>query len=177
MALKSANQPIRWKERIGTVVIGHSVKQAEEYFFSYIAYPAAIAYFGSVVGGVLMTTLSAFVCYLYLVFYDWAKKDWFGFEAIKEIRDGESTQGRLAKWGQAFARKGDLAAFVFWSSVSDPFMTTLYLRKGAGNYNGMSRRDWAIFWSSVLVSNVGWTLIVFAVVELFRAVLKILGFV
>ena len=42
----------------------------------------------------------------------------------------------------------------------DPFVTTVYMRHGAGAYSGLSTRDWKIFWASVLVANLWWTIVV-----------------
>ena len=39
----------------------------------------------------------------------------------------------------------------------DPFMTTAYLRRQEGAFNGLTRRDWDIFSASVLVGNAYWT--------------------
>ena len=46
MALKSANQTIRWKERIGIMAVGHTFKRVEEFVFNYTLYPAVIAWLG-----------------------------------------------------------------------------------------------------------------------------------
>ena len=37
-------------------------------------------------------------------------------------------------------------------------MVAMYLRKGVGKYDGMTTRDWKIFWASVVVANGYWTL-------------------
>ena len=115
MALKSANQPIRWKERIGIMAVGHTFKQVEGFVFNYTLYPAVIAWLGAVTGGFVMTAFSAFVCYLYILFYDWTKKDWLGLELLKEVRDGEEKQGFVARLVQWAARKGDWLAFLILS--------------------------------------------------------------
>lgn len=156
MALK-ANQAIRWKERVGIMAVGHTFKQVEEFIFDYTLYPAVIALLGTVIGGIVMTMFSALICYLYILFYDWSKKDWLGLEFLKEMRDGEKKHGRVEHFVQRMARKGNWLAFLVLSGYTDPFVTTVYLRKGAGSYNGLSARDWRIFWASVLVANLWWT--------------------
>lgn len=177
MALK-ANQkePIRWKERIGLAFIGHGAKNVEEFLFDYVLYPAVIAWLGTLYGGLIMTVFSAVMCYLYIIAYDWSGKDWFGFELLKEARDGEETEGRIGRLVQRVARKGDWAAFIALSVYSDPFFTTVYMRKGANAYNGLSRRDWSIFWGSVLVANLWWTGAVTGVVAGVRALIGWFGF-
>lgn len=168
-----ANQqePIRWKERIGLVFIGHGAKNVEETFFDYVVYPAVIAWLGMVYGGIAMTALSALMCWIYILAYDWSKKDWFGFELLKEARDGEEAGTRIGRIVQKVARKSDLAAFLALSVYSDPFFTTVYMRKGAAVYNGMSRRDWLVFWGSVLFANLWWTLAMTGAIEGIRAAL------
>ncbi len=176
MALKSANQPIRWKERVGIMAVGHGFKQGEEFFFDYMLYPAVIAWLGAIVGGLALTVLSASVCYLYILFYDWSKKDWLGLELLKEMRDGGEHHGHIARFIQRIARKSDWLAFLVFSCYTDPFMTTVYMRKGVGAYDGLSRRDWKIFWASVLVANLWWTTMMALAVEAVRSILAWLGF-
>ena len=173
MALNSTNQPIRWKERIGLAFIGHMGKNVEETLFDYLLYPAVIAWLGVAYGGLVMTALSALLCYLYILAYDWSGKDWFGFELAKEARDSEEVEGggRLWRAVQWATRKGDWAAFLALSMYSDPFFTTVYMRKGAGAYNGLSGRDWKVFWGSVIVANLWWTAAMTSVVEGIRAAL------
>lgn len=175
MALKSANQPIRWKERIGLVAVGHTFKYFEEVLFDYMLYPVVIAWLGAVKGGAIMMAFSAFMCYLYLRFYDWSGKDWFGFELLKKIRDGEEKKGRVARFVQRLTQKGDWVAFLSLSFYTDPFMTTVYMRKGAGAYNGLSKRDWKIFWGSVVVTNLWWTVLMTLAVGTIRSFLSWLG--
>ncbi len=176
MALKSANQSIRWKERIGIMAVGHTFKQVEEFVFDYTLYPLVIAFWGAMIGGLVMTAFSALVCYLYILFYDWAKKDWLGLELLKEVRDGGEKHGRIASFMQRLARNGDWYAFFALSIYTDPFVTTVYLRQGAGQYNGLSARDWKIFWASVLVANLWWTVVVTFAVAGARYILNWLGF-
>ena len=165
MALKSANQPIRWKERIGILAIGHGFKQAEEFFFDYLLYPGVIAWPGAILGGLVMTVVAALACYLYIQLYDWAKKDWLGLELLKGMRDGEEKQNRITRFFQRVIRRGDWLAFLVLSCQTDAFMTTVYMRRGANEYNGMSGRDWRIFWGSIVVSNLWWATLMTFVVE------------
>ncbi|MEK7101844.1 MAG: hypothetical protein AAB882_01690 [Patescibacteria group bacterium] len=176
MALE-ANQTIRWKERIGIMAVGHTFKQVEEFVFDYTLYPAVIALLGAVTGGLVMTVFSALLCYLYIRFYDWSQKDWLGLELAKEMRDGPAKRGRVARFMQRIVRKGDVAAFFALSCYTDPFVTTVYLRRGAEAYNGLSERDWKIFWASVLVANLWWTGIVTLAVEGVRLLLNWFGFI
>jgi hypothetical protein len=54
-------------------------------------------------------------------------------------------------------KKNTFTAHIAMSVAFDPFHTTIYLRKGS-EYNGLSGRDWKIFFSSAIVSNAWWTI-------------------
>jgi hypothetical protein len=177
MVVLQADQSIRWKERIGIMVIGHTFKQFEENVFAYVLYPLAIAALGGVVGGLVMTVSSALECWIFIRLYDWSKKDWLGLELIKEARDGEEGYSRMPRFVHRIARKSDWLAFLVMSFTTDPFMTTVYLRKGIESYNGMLPRDWRIFWASVVVGNIGWTVVVTSAIAGFRFVFRWLGLI
>lgn len=143
--------------RISILGVGYTVEAVLYYSFDYILYPFVIWQFGILKGGVVMTFLSLLVCYSQLRFYDWSKQDWLGIEAVKTVREynGESAFRRsLAKLLQS----SRFLMFVFLSIKFDPFITTLYLREGINQFNGLSRRDWGTFLGSVLIGNVYWTL-------------------
>ncbi|MDO8569379.1 MAG: hypothetical protein Q7R89_01175 [bacterium] len=129
--------------------------------FDLALYPAVIWYLGLFYGAGIMWFLSLVVCYLTLLFYDWCKIDWLGIESIKEVREGREEKGlfhRLMSW---VLNRGDLAVFLFVSVKWDPFICVVYMRRGAHEYNGMTRRDWQIFAASVVLSNAWWTMVVF----------------
>ncbi len=162
-AVKSfAAKIVARKEQIGTIALGHTVKKGEEIFFDQFVYGAVSAYavstfgtaYGSLVVFTIMAPLSALFCYGYLRLYDWLKKDWFGFEAVKNVQHQFSGN----RWIGKFLKLGDVSAFFALSVYADPFMVTVYLRKESNRFNGLSKRDYTIFWSSVIVSNAYWTL-------------------
>jgi len=71
--------------------------------------------------------------------------------------------------------KGDFVVFLILSINLVPFITTTYMRHGKNQYNGMSKRDWTIFSSSVIISNAYWTLAVFMGITLVGWVWKALA--
>jgi predicted membrane-bound spermidine synthase len=148
--------------RIGELTLGHAVNAALVYGFDYALYPYVIWKLGLVRGGAVMSVLSLVSCLLTLWFYDWSKRDWLGIETVKQLRDSEAkTRCRRAlAWTLA---KGDLPACVALSIYADPFITTACLRRGA--FNGMTRRDWRIFFVSWFIANGWWTLACFGGVE------------
>jgi len=126
------------------------------FLFDDILYPFAIWKLGLVWGGLMMASFSAILCFGALIFYDRVRRDLLGLEALKTLREYEG--GRV--WGKVFSwilKRGDGAAFLFLSIVSNPFVATVYLRRGAYAFDGMRRREWSIFVMSFLLSNASWT--------------------
>jgi hypothetical protein len=122
--------------------------------FDYILYPYVIYLTGILVGGTIMTALSALICLLILKFYDYSKQDWLGIETIRDLKGykGEARAGRILAW---FLKRSDLVSFFALSFLYDPFITTVWLRHK--RYGGMTARDHRIFWGSLVVANGFWT--------------------
>lgn len=150
------------KTRIKELALGHTINQAICYSFDFALYPLVIFWLGLRLGFVVMAGLSLLVCWLTLRFYDWSKRDWLGIEAVKSLKDysGANRVGRLLAW---VLLRSDPVACVLLSIYFDPFIVTVYLRRG--RFGGMSRRDWRIFLLSWLIANVWWSLLCFAGVE------------
>jgi hypothetical protein len=158
---------VRHKGRIGIIAMAHTLKTLEEFLLDWVLYGTVIAWasakfgplYGTLIAFSVMGSLSAFLCYWYLRAYDWSECDWFGFEILKSVRDDDSARlgwfARVIRW---VARKGTIPAFFILSVRTDPFMTTVYLRKKESRYRGLTGRDLKIFWASVLVSNGYWAL-------------------
>lgn len=157
---------MRHKKRIGLIAVGHTAKKIEEFLFDWLIYGVVViwatstwgAFFGSLVAFAIMMPFSAIMCFVYIRFYDWAKKDWFGFELVKEWRDEEKHEHWFGHLLHRLTRMGGVPAFFALSMYGDPFLTTVYLRHKHTKFDGLSRRDWAIFSASVLFSNGYWTL-------------------
>jgi hypothetical protein len=132
------------------------------WLFELVLYPFVIFWLGLWLGFVVMALLSFVVCWLTMKFYDWSKRDWLGIEAIKGLKDYNGPR-RSARWLAWVLRRSDPVACVLMSIKFDPFIVTAYLRRGS--FNGMSRRDWRIFWASWFIGNVWWSLLCFAGVE------------
>jgi hypothetical protein len=161
----------REKKRLGIWGIGYVANWLIDFGFNFILYPYVIWKLGILSGGFVMTILSFLLCYVIMIFYDWAKKDWLGIETIKQLKEykGKSTVGRLAAW---LMKKSDLVLLVVLSVKFDPFITTAYMRHGAHEYSGMTKRDWKIFMASLLVGNIYWTIVAFAGVSVIEYVGK-----
>jgi hypothetical protein len=159
--------PARFWPRLATFGIGLLIKKASDYVFDYLLYPAALIFLGYLWGGIVMTIASVFLNLLVIRAYDWAKRDFLLLETLKQLRTSDSTH-----WGKrllaAALSKGDAVAFFILSWFEDPIVVTLYLRKGSGQFDGLSRRDWAIFGASTLVSNLMWAGSLVSLIEVYR---------
>ena len=151
-----------WKRRFAQWATGILSYKLTDYAFDYALYPYVIYKLGLLWGGVVMAVASLLVCLLLLQAYDWLKRDWLGIEFIKSLRTyaGASRWWRSLTW---LLNGGDLVAFVVLSLRFDPFITTAYLRHG--RYNGLSRRDWRIFFGSVVLSNASWAVVCYGGIE------------
>jgi len=146
---------LSYRKRAAELAVGLLTKKLYDWFTSYVLYPYVIYLCGILWGGTIMTLVSLVTSLLIIEFYDWSQRDWLGIEAIKELKEysGDKRVGRFTGW---FLKKSEPVAFLFLCFWYDPFITTAYLRKG--KFNGMTRRDWGIFYSSVLVSSSYWIL-------------------
>lgn len=143
--------------RLGELSIGHTVNFLIVYGFEYVLYPFTIWHLGPLKGGAVMALSSLVICLVTLWFYDWSKRDWLGIESIKGLK--KTNNANTCRQILAFIlRLGEIPAFLALSIYTDPFITTAYMREGA--FNGMSRRDWIIFWASWIIGNLGWILII-----------------
>lgn len=132
--------------------------------------PAAPAS-GYWLGFALMTAASIALNVVYVRAYDRMQTDWFGFEALKNAREGLAPPWLRAEPWQTAAR---LAAFAYLSTWHNPLFATLFMRKASTPY-AMSDRDWPVFWWAVLIANFGWAVVVGGVAEAVKALLPLIG--
>jgi hypothetical protein len=146
---------LSYRGRVAELAVGHTANQLMSMFFDWVLYPFVIYKYGLIWGGLVMMALSLIACLGTIWFYDWSKRDWLGIEAIKDLKDydGKAGLGRITGW---FLRKSEPVIFLFLSVMSDPFITTAYLRRG--KFNGMIMRDWTIFFGSFFICNGYWIL-------------------
>ena len=157
------------KKRFAILAIGFLGNKAMVLVVNYGIDPYLVATFGLVNGGIAVMIVSFIICLASIMFYDWAKQDWLGIELVKEMKEYEGKRyvGRVIAW---LLKKGDLVALIGLSILTDPFITTVYLRHGANQYNGMGRREWTIFLLSTVISNIYWVLVVFGGINLIRKI-------
>jgi hypothetical protein len=170
---KFASKIKKHRKRATILVIGHTLGETIEHIFNYWIYIPVIAIMGVLKGGLVMSAASLVLSYLILRFYDWSETDWLGIELLKEANYGPDFLERMRKksrlagifwwpFHQIFRlvqwahKKGGFAAFWVLSMYTDPFTTTVFLRRD--KFGGLSRRDWLIFIGSVIIGNFYWTL-------------------
>lgn len=183
----------RHGKKVGAIAVGHSIKITVDWLFDNPLYIFVVAQEGVLVGGAIMTLASLIINFLLIVFHGWSKVDWFGFSVINDLRENghhwlEKANNIHIKnsWLKFIVKiwlyipvkffavviwllkRGDVAAFITLSIVEDPFITTTYLRHGSREK--LTKKDWSIFFGSVVLSNAYWTIRSFAIFE----VLKIL---
>jgi len=187
------------RKEIATVAIGQGIWTLISWIYNNPLYIAAIAIYGPVAGGALMTLGSLFICIGMILWYNKRGVDWLGVGAVDAIKGLTLHYAeKLAQWRADSALGlllfivfylpirlllvvarlanhptwGDTTAFVLLSIFEDPFTTTAYLRHGY--YGPMTRRHWGIFAGSMLLSNGYWILRTTVVIELALAIWHVL---
>lgn len=120
-----------------------------------IFWPIAVLFFGSVTGGLIMTTIALIVNLILIWLYDYLKKDLFGFEKIREIQ--ETKGGGFWFWLIRKALKKGRAVTFIVLSYYDPFLAVIYMRKGVKAFK-MVAIDWWYFIMSMIIASVGVTI-------------------
>lgn len=142
------------RRRIAEVGLGHALYATFNWFFDNILYVYAVYRLGWLRGGALMTVLSMLQCGGSLLLYERMRIDWVGAGSIVRLSSipSPSWWQRILIWAD---RKGAAFIFVALCVLQDPFITTAYFR--GGRFDGLRKRDWQVFFASVLVSNGYWT--------------------
>lgn len=129
--------------------------------YDYIVYPAITYFFGKKLwASFLVLFVTALILnYLLVLAYDFFKKDLFGFEEIKKLKE-EAHDATIKKtWIQRrivqFEKYGRLPLFLLLSWY-DPFMAVLYTRRN-NQFNGFTRRDYMILFFSTLFACLVWS--------------------
>ena len=131
--------------------------------FDYIFYPFVIYKAGLLKGFLIMLFFSFTFCLLFLLIYNYLKKDVFALEySKKKLSDFvDNTKGNwLKRTFRSVLRHSRVLLFILLS-VYDPFIATVFMRKNY-QYNRMTGRDWKILTLSVIIGNGIWAPTVFA---------------
>ena len=158
-------------QRIGIIGTGHSISFLVNNLFDYVLYVPVVAYFGPIKGCGIMIALSILINLILLKVYDWTGKDWLGLESLKK---GKENLNSLSGWMGNLLKAGDGIAFIALSFY-DPLFTVIYMRKPENVYKGLSKRDWVIFGFATVLSNIGWTTLVFGGLSVVRFIMHVIG--
>lgn len=141
-------------------------------FSDYVLYPLIIYKAGLVLGGFINVCVSVAYCLLLLRYYDLSKKDWFGIETIRDLKDysGANRIGGIISW---LLQRSKAVSFFVLSVCYDPFITTVWLR--SGRFCGMTNSEWKIFWGSVLIGNMTWAVACWLGIGLFTSIYRALS--
>ena len=170
----------KWFATLGIGILGN---WTIDWAFNFLLYPFIIYEYGILLGGVIMTILSFFICYGIIRFYDWSKKDWLGIETLKEIEDFRPrpipsngifkyiflVMNMVGNFSAQIMKKSDALLLFLLSVKFDPFVTVIHIRHGAHQYNGLSKRDWKIFISSLIIGDIYWTVVVYTGITIIGA--------
>lgn len=139
------------------------------YLYDYVVVSFLLIYFGLTEGVAITMALSMLIDLGTLKFYDWFKKDWLALETLKDL------QNKKNFWGKLFNYVHDKNAFitvVVLSLTSNAFIVTAYMRRGSFQYNGLTKRDWNIFLSSSLLTNLYWVFLIAGGIEIIKYLYK-----
>lgn len=145
----------KWIGRLKLWSIGISSYYIFTWVYDYLIITALLLYFGNLKGGCVALVVSMLIDFLTLKFYDWLKKDWLALETIKELNNKKGFVGRLFMFVH---NKGSVLTVFILSLFLNAFVITTYMRNGAYEYNGLTKRDWIIFTSSSIIGNGYWIL-------------------
>lgn len=129
--------------------------------YDYIIYPIVTYWFGRKIWfSFLILFIGALILnYLMILAYDFFKKDLFGFEEIKKIKEAAHDPAAKKTWIQKriiqFEKYGNIPLFLFLSWY-DPFMTVLYKRRSR-HFDGFRKKDYWILFISTLFACVIWS--------------------
>jgi hypothetical protein len=158
-AVSAAPNPLRparsTRRRFAYVGIGHALYAAFNWVCDHIVYVFVVYKLGIAVGGAAMTAFSLVQCALTLHVYERMQIDWVGAGMLADLDKVTAPRRwqRVLLWA---TKRGKVPAFLALSFFQDPFITTAYFR--GGRFDRIDSRSWRIFFGSVLVSNVYWTI-------------------
>ena len=145
----------RHKREVAYIGSGHLCYSVFNWLYDQVLYVFIVYHLGLLIGGTLMTAGSLIQCAALLLAYQRMKIEWVGTAAIHSLayKVDPTLIERIFVWAM---RKGQIPIFLALCIFQDPFITTAYFKQG--RFDGLSRKDWGIFFASVLLSNGYWTL-------------------
>jgi hypothetical protein len=148
------------KTQISKVITGTAVYTVLNWLYDYPLYSIVLWYGGILWGGLFMALLSIPVDLVTLKFYDWSQQDWFAIEYLKAMKEyqGKNILKRALK--VIFCGTPKWLQVIVLSIKFNAFAVTTLLRKGAYEYQGLTRSDWLVFWGSYFIGQVYWIFVI-----------------
>lgn len=142
-------------KKLAGISAGHTLYAAFNWCFDNPLYITVVCKLGLLTGGLVMTLLSLILSLGTLLAYEKMKIDWVGAGWVTELAGASDASlfHRLLRWAR---NRGGVPVFLLLSVFQDPFITTAWFR--GGRFDSFRRSDWRVFFSSVVVSNLYWTL-------------------
>lgn len=151
----------KWLRKVLLFLTGVAATEAIGNGFDYIVYPAVTYWFGAKIwlSFLVLFFMALILNYFMVLGYDFFKRDLFGFEEIKRLKEQAHDPSIKKTWIQKrilqFEKYGNLPLFLFLSWY-DPFMAVLYKRRDS-EFGGFTRRDYWILFISTLFSCAVWS--------------------
>ena len=165
-----------------SVALGFTISKVVDWIYDLFVFTVVLVKFGWI--GIPFLALGAgFLCWITILMYDRTKVDFLGIESAK--KEMKIFKEKLVVWIENLDKKPGRRVHVPFMKVKvrpdtgaikmalekvwlveffictfewDAAVTTLYLREKA--FGGLTRRDWKIFWASVVLSCVYWSAVV-----------------
>lgn len=157
--------------RLKLWITGISSYYVFTYLYDYLVVSFLLVYFDFVKGIIIVMILSMLIDLATLRFYDWFKKDWLALETLKDLQYKKNFFGRLFNYVQ---NKSTFITVLILSLTSNAFIVTAYMRKGSFQYNGLNKRDWTVFLSSSLLTNLYWVFLIAGGLEIIKYLYQII---
>lgn len=149
--------------KIRDIGIGLASYETLNFVYDWIFYPFALAYWGLLLGGIIVVLGSLVMCAVIFWLYDCMRIDWLGAHALREL-DAKENKSRFEKlatwigkpketWWEKFASP---LLFIFLTLPIDPLIVAIHYRKQ--HFGGITARDWGILVASVISANAWWLL-------------------
>lgn len=153
-----ASLPTQW-------LVGFSSYTIFAWLYDFPLYALVIWHLGPLWGGLAMTALTIPVDLYCLRLYDWSQKDWLAIEFIKSQKGYRGTN-IFRLFARFVLTRTPIPVQILLLSVKfNAFIITALLREGDHQFNGLSSRDWRIFWFSFLTSQLYWIAVVATGIE------------
>jgi hypothetical protein len=160
----------RHHKKIQEIGTGLFLWEAFNYTYDFAFYPFAIAYWGLLVGGIIVVTISFAVNAVVFWLYEYMRVDWLGAHALRELEDKENKSNieRLATWvgkkkNTLWEKLMSPIVFVTLLLPIDPVIVAIHYRRQ--HFSGLGWRDWGIFAAATAVANAWWLLKVGIIIE------------